>query len=71
MGKFGCKAGNVEGFEYLSAMRNSKIVWDEKIIEAYVTRLKNYLSDNKMVFAGLKMATQHADPIAYIKEQQK
>ena len=71
VGIFGRKAGSVKGFKYSSAMRNSNIVWDEKTIEAYVTKPKKFLPKNKMVFAGLKKATQRADLIAYMKSQQK
>lgn len=71
VGIFGRKAGSVEGYKYSSAMKKSGIVWDEKTMEAYITKPKKFLPGNKMTFAGLKKAKQRADVIAYIKQQQK
>lgn len=71
VGIFGRKAGSVEGYKYSSAMRNSGIVWDEKNMEAYITKPKEFLPGNKMTFAGLKKASQRADVMAYMKQQQK
>ena len=71
VGIFGRKAGSVEGYKYSSAMRKSGIVWDEKSLDAYITKPKDFIPGNKMTFVGLKKAKQRADVIAYIKQQQK
>lgn len=71
VGIFGRKAGGVEGYKYSSAMKKSGIVWDEKTMEAYITKPKEFIPGNKMTFVGLKKAKQRADVIAYIKQQQK
>ena len=70
VGIFGRKAASVEGFKYSSAMRNSGITWDEKSIDEYVTKPKEFIPGNKMTFAGLKKPDQRADLIAFMKEQQ-
>jgi len=71
VGIFGRKAGTVEGYKYSPAMRKSGIVWDEKTMDAYITKPKKFMPGNKMTFVGLKKPKQRADVIAYIKQQQK
>lgn len=67
VGIMGRKAGAAEKFKYSSAMKGSGIVWDEKALDAYLTKPKKFLPGNKMTFAGLKKESQRKDVIAYIK----
>lgn len=67
-GLFGRTAGTVEGFNYSDAMKNSRIVWDEKILDAYLTKPKDIVSGTKMTFVGLPNAEDRADLIAYLKQ---
>lgn len=67
VGIMGRKAGSVEKFKYSKAMKNSGIVWDEKSLEAYLTKPKKFIPGNKMTFAGLKKESQRKNVIAYIK----
>lgn len=69
VGLFGRKAGSVKGFKYSKAMAKSGIVWDEKTLDAYVTKPKKFIPGNKMTFAGLKKEKQRKDLIAYLKQQ--
>jgi cytochrome c len=69
VGVFGRKAGTVKGFKYSKAMLKSGIVWDEKTIDAYITKPKKFIPGNKMIFAGLKKKKQRDDLIAYLKQQ--
>lgn len=67
VGIIGRQAGAVEGFKYSDAMKNSGIVWNEEELLAYVTKPKEYIPGNKMVFVGLKKEKQRLRLMAYIK----
>jgi len=67
VGIIGRQAGAVEGFKYSDAMKNSGIVWNEEELLAYVTKPKEYIPGNKMVFAGLKKEKHRQRLMAYIK----
>ena len=67
-GIIGSKAGGMEGFKYSSAMMESGIEWTEENLDQYLTKPKEFIPGNKMIFPGLKDAQQRADVIAYIKE---
>lgn len=69
IGIFGRKAGTVKGFKYSKAMLKSGVVWDEKTIDAYITKPKKFMPGTKMTFAGLKKKKQRDDLIAYLKQQ--
>ncbi len=59
-------AGSVEGFRYSRAMRNSKIVWDEKSLDAYLAEPQNLVPGNLMPFSGVADAQKRGDLIAYL-----
>jgi cytochrome c len=59
-------AGSVEGFRYSRAMKNSKIVWDEKSLDAYLTEPQKLVPGNLMPFSGITDAHKRSDLIAYL-----
>ena len=59
-------AGSVEGFRYSRAMRNSKIVWDEKSLDAYLTEPQKLVPGNLMPFSGVAEPRKRSDLIAYL-----
>ena len=65
-GVVGRKAGTVPGFSYSPAMKNSKIVWNARSLDAFLTRPSANLPGNKMVFAGLSNPADRANLIAYL-----
>ncbi len=67
-GLFGRTAGSVEGYKYSKAMKESGIVWDEEILDAYLTKPKDLVPKTKMNFPGLKKEQDRIDIIAYLKE---
>ena len=71
VGIMGRKAGSVEGFKYSKAMKDSKVVWDETSIDAYVTKPKKFIPGNKMAFAGIKSEKQRKALLEYIKSAAK
>lgn len=68
-GLFGRKAGTVPGFGYSSAMRESGIVWDEKVLSEFLVSPFTYLPGTVMGFAGFPNEQDRLDVIAYMKQQ--
>jgi cytochrome c len=67
-GIIGSPAGGMEGFKYSKAMMESGVEWTEENLDKYLTKPKEFIPGNKMIFPGLKTEQQRADVIAYIKE---
>ena len=67
-GVFGRAAGTVEGFRYSKAMLESGIVWDEEILDRYLTKPKDLVPRGKMTFPGLRKEQDCLDLISYLKE---
>lgn len=65
-GIVGRKAGTSPGFRYSNAMKNSDIVWDDKLLNAFLESPKKAVPGTKMPYAGLKDATDRADLIGYL-----
>ena len=60
------KAGTVPGFGYSNAMKKSNIVWDTKILNAYLESPQQVVPGNRMPYAGLKNPTDRMDLVAYL-----
>jgi cytochrome c len=67
-GIVGRKAGTAPGFRYSSAMKNSGIVWDDKLLNAFLESPKKAVPGNRMPYPGLKDATDRADLIGYLSK---
>jgi cytochrome c len=65
-GIVGRKSGQVEGFRYSNANKNSNITWDEATLDIYLTNPQAKVPGTIMPFAGLKNATQRQDVIAFL-----
>ena len=59
-------AGSVEGFRYSRAMKNSRIVWDEKSLDAYLAEPQTSVPGNLMPFSGITDAQKRSDLVAYL-----
>jgi len=60
------RAGQVPGFAYSDANRNSGIVWDAGTLDLYLTRPKGMLPHNEMTYGGVQDADKRANLIAYL-----
>lgn len=67
-GLFGRRAGSVPGFAYSTAMKNSKIIWDEKTLNWFLTSPMTAIPGTAMGYAGIPDAQERADLIAYLKK---
>jgi cytochrome c len=65
-GVMGRKAGSATGFNYSPAMKGSKVVWNARSLDGFLTRPAAVVPGNKMVFAGMPNAADRANLIAYL-----
>ncbi len=65
-GIIGRKAGTVPGFPYSNAMKQSDVVWDAKILDAYVESPQQVVPGNRMPYAGLKNPTDRMDLVSIL-----
>ncbi len=63
---FGRAAGSVEGFPYSEGMKKARLVWDEAMLDKWLTDPANVVAENDMAFR-LESAEQRAEIIAYLK----
>lgn len=67
-GMFGRKAGTLPGFVFSSAMKDSGVVWDEKTLDDYLAKPREFMPGTRMAFPGLPRKDERDDLIAYLKE---
>jgi cytochrome c len=70
-GLFGRKAGSVPGFAYSDAMKHSKIVWNAKTLDRFITDPMKAVPGTAMGYAGVKDPQERADLIAYLEAANK
>jgi cytochrome c len=66
-GIVGSKAGDLPGFRFSRAMKNSGIVWDAKTLDAYIANPQAAIPGNLMPYSGLTDAKQRVDLVAYLQ----
>ena len=69
-GVVGRKAGTVSGFPYSDAVRNSAVVWNETVLEKWLTDPETVIPDTDMAFR-LDNPVARAAIIAFLKETGK
>lgn len=67
-GIIGRPAGSTKDFNYSSAMKNSRIVWSEASLRAFIKAPNDVVPGNKMRFYGVSNEKQVADLIAYLRK---
>lgn len=66
-GKVGSTAGQVAGFKYSDANKNSGIVWTEEKLFEYLKNPRAVIPGTTMAFAGIPDPQKRADVIAFLK----
>ena len=67
-GLFGRKAGSVPGFDYSAAMKQSKITWNEKTLDRFISKPLAMVPGTSMTYDGVANASERSDLIAYLKQ---
>jgi cytochrome c len=62
----GRKAGQVAGFHYSDANKNSGLTWDAATLDKYLTSPKDVVPHTIMAYPGLKDGPKRANLIAYL-----
>ncbi|WP_324740546.1 c-type cytochrome [Tsuneonella sp. CC-YZS046] len=66
-GIFGTKAGEVAGYSFSTAMKDSGLTWDEATLDSFLKSPREVIPGTKMAYPGLKDDTKRAEVVAYIK----
>ena len=67
-GLFGRLAGSVPGFAYSPAMKKSKIIWNEKTLDLFLSKPLKMVPGTSMTYDGVPDPKERADLIAYLKQ---
>ena len=65
-GIVGRQSGQVAGFRYSDANKNSNLTWDTATLDKYLTSPKTVVPGTIMTYAGVKDDAKRADLIAYL-----
>lgn len=66
-GLFGRVAGSVPGFGYSPAMKKSKITWNERTLDRFLSAPLKMVPGSSMTYDGIPSAQERADLIAYLR----
>lgn len=69
-GVFGRKAGSVADFTYSSALKKSKVIWNENTLNKWLENPEKFIPGQKMGYS-VPDAKDREDLIAYLKTQTK
>jgi cytochrome c len=68
-GLFGRRAGTAPGYDgYSRALRDAKIVWNERTLDAFLQNPMRAVPGTTMGYAGIADARERADLIAWLRE---
>jgi cytochrome c len=62
----GRHSASVPDFAYSDAMMKADRIWDDRTLDAYLTRGRDLVPGNKMLFAGLANEQDRQNLIAYL-----
>lgn len=62
-------AGQVPGFNYSAANRDSGLIWTQEQLFTYLERPQAVMPGTTMVFGGISQPQRRADLIAYLSQQ--
>jgi cytochrome c len=65
-GLFDRSTGEVDGFNYSSALRDAGIDWSPEHLDAWLSDPRGYIPGNRMSFVGIRDADDRRDLIAYL-----
>ncbi|MBO9680872.1 MAG: cytochrome c family protein [Acidovorax sp.] len=66
-GLLGRRAGSVPGFAYSQAMKDSRITWDEAMLDRFLAQPLKTVPGTTMTYDGVPDPQDRADLIAYLR----
>lgn len=66
-GVYGTKAGEIPGFAFSTAMKESGLTWDDATLDEFLTAPMRKVPGTRMSFAGQADPSKRAEIIAYMK----
>jgi len=66
-GLFGRRAGSIAGFGYSPAMKASRIVWNDKTLDRFLTSPLKMVPGSSMTYDGINDPNERADLIAFLR----
>jgi cytochrome c len=66
-GVYGTKAGEITGFAFSAAMKNSGLTWDDATLDEYLTAPMKKIPGTKMSYAGQSDPAKRKEIIEYMK----
>lgn len=66
-GIYGTKAGDVAGYAFTDALKNSGLTWDDATLDKWLTDPAKLVPGTRMTFAGLSDPAQRKEVIEYLK----
>jgi cytochrome c len=66
-GVYGRTSGSVDSFQYSDALKKAKIVWNDEMLDRWLTDTEKVAPDNDMTF-HVEKANERSDIIAYLKQ---
>lgn len=67
-GLFGRLAGSVPGFAYSEAMKKSRIVWNDKTLDHFLSAPLAMVPGSSMTYDGVPDPRERADLLAYLRQ---
>ena len=67
-GVIGRQSGQVQGFKYTAANKDSGVIWTIQAMFDYLQNPKKYIKGTNMAFPGFKKEQDRADVVAYLNE---
>lgn len=67
-GFFGQPAGARPDYGYSEALREAEFIWTPRALDAWLAEPARFLPGNRMVFAGVRSASDRIDLIAWLLE---
>lgn len=67
-GLLGRRAGSVPGFAYSRAMKDSRITWNEKTLDAFLAQPTKAVPGTTMTYDGVADEKERADLIAWLRQ---
>ena len=69
---WGREAGSLSSFgRYSDALKSSRIIWDDRSLDGWLTDPESMVPGNEMPFNGIKAPQDRADLLAFLKEATK